>query len=504
MSTAPYWQVYAMATWGAELRTGREFLAEARYLSPIPRDTDVSNYLIGLDMMGLGYVPQGVNIAGVMEAKDRFGLPLYDDVTVQVARRSAKTTSVQAVMLGRSVTIPGYRIIQTAQDGTRASGVIKQMIRDMKMVDTRPEKERPWLDFNSTGREYLEWSGPDGKGAHWHVVPPVPEAFRSKAADALWFDETGELDPVKTGDLEAGALPVMDTRPGGQVVKSGTPGKVRAGMAWNTLDAARGQPGTLGIVDYSVPDSAVITDDQIGDQALWLRWHPGLASGLTTLKTIQKRHDTMDLSKFIREYLCVWPADLTVGALDMTRFDALTVPPVAAPDDWAMSFDCEISGQAGSISAGWLDPDTEMKRIQVMDQRRGVGWMVEELSRAHFANPRVKIAYDPIGQNAVIALALQRVPRFRAACLVPLTLRDLSGAAAIIAQGMDAEDLQFSEDEALRRAAEHATWRESGDNRLFGRRGGNDISALISGGAALHTALKSKPRRKQALPPTKS
>lgn len=494
-AAAPYFQVYAMAIWAAEIRTGRAFTAHPRYLSPIPRDTDVSNYLIGVDMLGVGSTPQGVNIAGVMEAKDRLGFPLYDDVTVQVARRSAKTTSIQAVNLGRSSRRPDYRTIQTAQDGTRASGVIKQMIKDLKRQDRRDEKERPWQDKASTGREEVEWDN----GAHWHVVAPDPGSYRSKAADFLWFDETGELDPVKTDDLEAGALPVMDTREDGQVVKSGTPGKVRLGMAWRTLEAARAKPDTLGIVDYSAMDSEAVTAEQISDPEMWFRVHPGLASGLTKLATIQKRYDTMDLHKFIREYLCVWPADTTKSALDMERFQEQTVAPEAAPQDFALAFDCEITGQAGAISGGWVGAQGQ-HRMQLLDHRRGVNWMVEELARAHFKNPKARIAYDPIGQNAVIALGLQRVARFNPKALMPVSMRELSAGAALVAQGLDARTLEISEDPELTKHAQNATWRDSGDNRLFGRKGGGDISGMISGSLALHTAVKAPVRDRQKLP----
>jgi len=450
-----------------------------------------------VDMLGVGATPQGVNVAGVMEAKDAQGFPLYDDVTVQIARRSAKTTSIQAVLLGRSSKRPDYRTIQTAQDGTRASGVITQMIKDMKRVDRRDVKERPWRDFASTGREYVEWD----EGAHWHVVAPDPASFRSKAADAIWFDETGELDPVKTDDLEAGALPVMDTREDGQVIKSGTPGKVRAGMAWRTLEAARANPGALGIVDYSAKESEVVTAENIQDQSMWYRVHAGLAAGLTKLATIQKRYETMDLHKFIREYLCVWPSDVTKSALDMERFAEQLVAPEAAPDDFALAFDCEISGQAGAISGGWVRPDG-VHRMQLLDHRRGVQWMVEELSKAHFANPRARIAYDPIGQNSVIALGLQRVQRFNPKVLVPVTMKDLSAGAALVAQGLDGRTLEISEDGTMTKAAQNATWRDSGDNRLFGRKGGADISGMISGSLALQTAVKTPTQRREALPPT--
>ena len=210
----------------------------------------------------------------------------------------------------------------------------------------------------------------------------------------------------------------------------------------------------------------------------------------------------MDLAKFIREYLCVWPADLTKSALDMERWDALTVAPVDAPADFALCFDCEINGQSASISAGWVDPVTGKHRIQLLDKRRGVQWLTEELARGSAAFPRVRIAYDPIGQNAVVAMALQRVPKFRAAALKPMNLREMSAAAALVAQGLDGETLEISEDSELRKDAEAATWRESGDNRLFGRRGGADISGMISGAGALHTAVQSRPRQRLTIPDT--
>ena len=149
-----------------------------------------------------------------------------------------------------------------------------------------------------------------------------------------------------------------------------------------------------------------------------------------------------------------------------------------------------------------MDAVTGKHRIQLLDHRRGVQWLTEELSRAHGRFPRARIAYDPIGPNAAVAMGLQRVPKFNQKALKPLMLRELSAAAALIAQGLDAETLEISEDPDLRRHAENATWRDSGDNRLFGRRGGADISGVISGGGALHTAVASRPRQKLVIPDT--
>ena len=494
-----YASVYAAAVAAAEARTGREWTLEPATLSPIPPDTDVSSYLIGCRALGFEPTPQGVQVAGIMEAADEDGAPLYADVTVQLSRRSAKTTSVQSVYLGRCFTRRRWRILQTAQDGTRASEVFVEMAHTIAAEAEAAGVEVPeWKLYSSTGREYLTFTA---TGAVWRVVAPRGTSFRSKKADDVFIDEAGEHEPEQGAEVEAGALPTLDTSAWGQLTRAGTPGVKRTGPFWDSLQQAAADPAKFGACDYHAEDHEVVTAEQVADPELWLRKHPGLASGLTRLKTIQERHDKMQHAKFVREYLCAWPADTTSGALNADRWEALSVPQAEPPAEFCLAFDCELNGQAAAVAAAWVTEAGE-HRVQLLEYRRGVAWLPEVLARAHAAHPRAKIAYDPIGQNQVAALALQRVPRFRSAVLSALTLRELSAGAALIAQGMDSGNLEPSTDPELVKAVKGATWRESGDNRLFGRRGGVDISPLIAASAALHAAVKTPARRKLELPAT--
>jgi phage terminase large subunit-like protein len=214
--------------------------ATPRYLSPVPEGTDTSPAVAGYALLGMELLPQGELVAGVLEAQRPDGRPLYKDITVQIPRRSTKTTTIQAVLLGRCSTRKGYKVIQTAQDGTRASMVFMDMVRTMEMVDPREPKERDWKVFASTGREYIQWKN----GSRWWVAPPKASSFRGLAADVLFFDEAGEYDLALTAELQAGALPVMDTRPMGQIIKAGTPGLSRDGGAGVGALGDRGQePG---------------------------------------------------------------------------------------------------------------------------------------------------------------------------------------------------------------------------------------------------------------------
>lgn len=469
------------------------------HISPTPPDTDISEAHHGAAMLGMPLTPQGILVAGVLQARDPLGHPLYDDCTIQVPRRATKTTTIQATLLGRCENRPGYKVIQTAQDGTRASAVFMDMVRTLEMVTPDPA-QRSWVVFKSTGREYLQWNN----GSRWWVAPPKASSYRGLAADVLWFDEAGELEPQESEDLMAGALPVMDTRQDGQVIKSGTPGLVRAGNFWLSLVAARDNPRALGIVDYSAMEHEVVSALQAADPRLWFRVHPGLAAGLTSLKTIRKRFATMGLAEFIREYLCVWPPDSTRTALDLEKWARTGVAPIAAPPPgtpWAGGYDVAIGGAAAAIAVAWFDENME-PHVQLMAHAPRSAWVADELLRAQAKHPDVLWGYDSIGDNIAIAQAAGRKPRFNAKRLKALQLREVAAATALLASANDTETLHHAISRAIDAAVEAATWREAGGSRLLGRSHGRDICAILACVHALAVAATLKRRQSLGVIPT--
>lgn len=470
--------------------------AHPRFLSPTPTPVDITAAAAGYAMLGMELLPQGELVAAVLEAERYDGRPLYKDITVQIPRRSTKTTTIQAVLLGRCSARKGYKVIQTAQDGTRASMVFMDMVRTMEMVDPREPKERDWKVFASTGREYIQWKN----GSRWWVAPPKASSFRGLAADVLFFDEAGEYDLALTAELQAGALPVMDTRPNGQIIKAGTPGLSRDGLFWSSLEAARAQPDRYGIVDYSATDSDVISEEDAGNPELWFRVHPGLACGLTDLETIQQRWDTMDVPTFVREYLCVWPPDSTRSAFDMDAWRAsavagLEVPPGAA---WALGYDVAIGASAAALSAAWFDADGH-PHVQLLDHRAGSHWLSDELLKATMKH-RVPVGYDNIGDNIAVAQAVARRPKFNTKKLKSLQLREVAAATAVVSASLDQGTFSHADDTALDTAVLNAVWRESNGSRLLGRKHGKDISPIQSGIHALAAAATAKQANRLEIP----
>lgn len=477
-------------------------IAQPRYLSEIPEGTSLEHAEAGAILQGLPMTPQGRNIAGVLAAEGTAPIldrktgeptgrcrPLYRTVVVEVGRRATKTTSIQNELLGRCLKIPGYRVVSTAQDGTRASAFMRDMMTYLE-AENPDRSARGWTPYNSQGREEIRFDN----GSIWWVVKPEPGAFRGRAADVMWFDEAGELSPEKSADLVAGALPIMDTRPAGQLIISGTPGKVRAGLLWDYLEAGRaGKPG-IGIVEYSADEHA----DPYSDEVL-LSVHPGPGSGLTPLEILQERRENMPLPQFMAEYLCVWPPDSTTTALDLKKWAAGHCDPLAGPPPgvpWGIGFNVGMEAEQAAVAVAWIDEDGELHG-QLMDHRPGVAWLPAYLAKASHRHPRVRIGYDSIGPNIAAAQALARVPKFRERQLKALTFPEVKAGTSLLAQSVEALTFHHPEDASLDTSAGNAAWRESNGSRLFQRKAGRDISPLL---AMVHAAaIASTEKRRSSL-----
>jgi hypothetical protein len=500
----------------AVLERPLEMKAKPRYVSEIPAGTDIEAAHIGARLQRLPITPQGEIVAGVMESRKPDGVARkYKQVVVEIPRRSTKTTTIQNVLLGRCATIPGYQVVSTAQDGTRASQFFRDMmdlieahaneIQELRQDEaleawdgTGKEPEFTYKDalkelgirtlYYSQQREYIRWIN----GSKWRVAKPEPSGLRGGAANVIWFDEGGELDPEESPRLLAGALPMMDTKPDGQIVVSGTPGTARVGMFWQLLEAGRAAPERIGIVDYSADEFCDPNDERV-----WWETHPGLACGLTSIETIRERHDPetgLSLPEFMREYLCIWPPDSKVTALNLknweiTATDPLGEPPTGVP--WGIGWDVAIGGSAAAVAVAWIDENDE-PHVQIMDHRAGSQWVAPYVGKAVQAFPRVPLGYDSIGDNITVAQALGRMPRVKTTKVKALTLKEIAAATAAIATAVDTMTIHHPPHSGLDMSVKNTTWRESNGSRLFMRGKGIEISCLLACVAALAVASTAK------------
>ncbi len=453
-------------------------------LSRIPDGTNIAVADVGAEWLKLPLTPQGEEIAAVLEASAG-GVPLYDTVVVEAPRRSTKTTAILAVLLGRCLERPGYRIASTAQTGLKSRGKLKELMTALQ----RAGFEEAGLGrlFWSNGSEHIDFSN----GSYWVAVPPDPSSFRQEAFDVVFVDEAGELDPEKADALQAGYLPTMDTRPTSQAVIAGTPNpKVRAGLLWSSLgDLRDGAPGVGGCV-YAAGDGDVFADmsdpdNPVYDLDLLERVHPGISAGLTTTQKVLSRLPKFGLEKWCAEYLCQWPSSHATAALDIEAWrdceSAEGLPP--RPDRVGLAFDVAPDGQDAALVAAWRDEDGRA-HLEVLACRGGSDWLPAGCLKAATKH-RTMVAYDSIGQNIEVADKMTRPP-YRTG-LKPLNTRALVGASARFDKELRARRIVHYGQPDLTEAVEGAAWRPVGtDGRLFSRKASAaTVAPLVAAAEAL-------------------
>jgi phage terminase large subunit-like protein len=430
--------------------------------------------------MGISLLPQGEQVAGLLESKNAEGFPLYPELVIQMGRRATKTSSIQATLLGRCFSIPGYRIISTAQTGTLSQQFLSELGSTLEMAYPE-EATRPFRFYKSNGSIRIVWEN----GSQWRAVKPQASAFRGSYADCILMDEAGEYDAKVTEDLLAGAMPVLATRPQAQLIVTGTPPRTREGLLWQYLQAGRKGTEDLGILDYSMRP-----DQDATDEALWKQVYPGLSSGLVSLKFLRKALETQGLLSFSREFLCLDPVASSLRAIPEEDWLAGQVPELLElpKDNFSLAYDICQDGSAGAVAIAWYTPEG-IPSVQILEHKAGQNWLPGYIGKWLTDSRGLEIGYDAIGHNLAVNQTIQRMRNVPKKNLRALTMKEVSAGTSLFTSAVSDRALVHAKDASLDKAAEEVAFRYAQDSRLFGRRQSNaDISPLVAASNALYIA----------------
>lgn len=271
-------------------------------------------------------------------------------------RRSAKTTSLWCVLLGRCWMQPqymaGYTVLTLAKKAA-----------ERFRIDVRDPIERRWPDKHDRPLKVNESNGSLGiafpNGSHLNVLAPKGDDIRSGGYDVLVCDEAGEAEPDMWDDITGAVVPSFDTRPGAQLIYAGTAGKYRDGSDfWQTLhDDGAGRLAWRVADDI---DPARLESWDAGVGALIKALHPGL-DGLTNIGVIRRSFATLGPAKFAREYLGHFGTaagnDTIIPDADWAD-TAETGQPPAGVEPVALALAVHPGGLWASVAVAWpLDPD---------------------------------------------------------------------------------------------------------------------------------------------------
>lgn len=413
---------------------------------------------------------------------------------IDEARRSTKTTAVQAVMMGRCWSREEYRVGWTMfTTGAKAGQRFREDIVPHLLRLWPDDKTRPIKIGLSKGGEQLEFRD---TGSLLLVGTPNGDMFRSGGFDMAFGDEGGEADVEQGADVTRSVIPTMDTKPGAQFVIAGTGAKWRTNqLLWDALhdpDAAVLWHGIPETVDRSelqswephIPHPK--TGALGGRMREWIeKTHPGM--GFTTLTDAPKRSfDRVPLDDFLIEYGGQFglegAADVIIPPAHLERALTREAFP-AVPDRFSAVMKVHHLGTHASLAIAWDyepvgDLVTEAQKLDGTDaapRKRAIalwhwqqglpGFDTEVLLRMR-RHPGKTLHYDKRGFTEEIA---EKKLAFAtpAPMMKPTTPADIPGSTVGLLRALEEGTVVIFAHPELERAARIATRQAFGNYGTF-------------------------------------
>lgn len=424
--------------------------------------------------------------------------------SILMPRRSSKTTTLWAVLIGRCWMQPmymaGYTMLTLAK---KAEKRFEVDVRDPITVHWRDPKHRPIKLRDGKGAKGLDFPN----GSKLDILAPKGEEVRSGGYDVIVLDEAGEPDPETWADVVSAVLPSFDTRPGAQVILAGTAGKYRMGSHfWSSLHDPK-----HGRLRYGVSDDIDPTTLEHWETARPLieRIHPGL-DGLTNMDAIERNFYGLGWELFAREYFghfgddhatttaitaAIWKKDKQDGPVPegiKTGSLAVAVSPDGGSASIAVAW--HITESADLAAAAWeLDGLTEQHSIGI----KLIHARLEGLERALIIaarSLRTPIVYDH-GNSATRATIERLLARTRPKPIVmPRQLNDVRVAHAQLIHALQHNHVHHWEQPALDRAAAGAVLQTVGQGALLRSPRGEGLNVTPLEAVALaYDALPPRP-----------
>ena len=451
-----------------EFLTGMQIMGQLQDRDGEPQDP-VPQQLLVVDMLAAGETINGI----------------------MMPRRSTKTTTILAVIIGRCACRPRRNSAFTlATTGLKAREKFGKEVLAV-IEDAYPEKNaRPVKVSRQAGAESITFPNRSVFSVH----APIGDNFRGSAYDEVLIDESGRAKPEMTEDLLAAIPPTLDTTKG-QFIITGTADKVRTGnLLYEVLFAKADELGA-GILRYNAPDST--SEEELGDweptdqhpranvRALVQKHHPGIGN-LTDLAAVRRNYTLQPRQKFIFEYLGIFGDEGTANTLIAPALWEKTTVPGALPENpgrFALAIAIHPDGLWASVSVAWhhtLEPldlvavaedlageERETRTaIGVLHHQQGTkGFWQTALLLARTHN--VGIIYDSASQAVAVEVAQleKAMPRPE---LIPAKTLDVRQGATKLLKLLEETGLAHWQQDRLDAAAVIAVKRAIGSYGGFG------------------------------------
>ena len=449
-----------------------------------------------------GPSPIQLMIADVLNAGHKFN-------GIMEPRRTTKTTSIQAVALGRCALREDYQVgwaITKKDGGTKVSERFRKDIVvnvERKWPDKR---NRPFKVISTNGGEYLRWPN----GSFFSLYSPSNEGFTSGAFDIAWVDEAQDASPDQTESLLTSIPPTMDGRFGAQMITSGTAPDFQDGnLLWSMLHNEAAGVLMHGIPPETDPDE--LTSWQPDEEnpkgrvrELVELSHPGLGFN-TPLSDVRDNYNAMQPPKtFHREYLgLVGTEGSNVALIPAPLWEAARQPiqkaGTTAPVKFSLVAFVDRDSLYASVASAWMGKDRKI-HVALLHHQTGVQGFAGKLNALAKKHDR-PITYDSYSNATDVILRERRESR-TAPLERPINSKDVAKSAVHLMNQLTEGKIRHHDQEELNNAAAVAVKRafSTGSGWAFGKPKGAetvDITGIEAVALAVYVLPQEQGKREK-------
>ena len=340
----------------------------------------------------------------------------------------------------------------------------------------------------SHGEEGLELLS----GARLRFLARSGGSGRGFSADRLVYDEAYDL-PEQT---VAASLPIMSARPNPSVIytSSAPLADAKGAMLRRVMRRGRREADTpdgerppmdpnLAYIEYSADPKADLDDPDV-----WASANPGVAAGRLSLEFIAKERAAMSEVSFARERLGILDESSGATVIPMDLWDDLGDEQSTPLDPVSFAVDVAPDQSFSTIAIAGERADG-LVHLEIVERRRGTGWVADRLKDLQEKWSPASIVLDPIGQSAALLPALDEA----GVAYDLFATKDVTAACAYWFSLVTERRVRHMPQSGLRSALEVARKRKvREDGWAWHRRDSTDITPLVAvTNAAYAHALRS-------------
>lgn len=391
------------------------------------------------------------------------------EAALVLPRQNGKNAVLEAIELAGLFLFGEQLIIHTAHEFRTAQEAFRRI---RGLIENTPELyEQLKNDGRSTG--IMTGAGNEGielkTGQRLRFLARSGNSGRGFSCDRLIYDEAYEL-PEET---VAASLPTMSARPNPQLIYTSSAALDKSTVLKSVMERGRkGGDRQLCYIEYSADPKA-----DLDDHKAWRAANPGVESGRIDLEFVAKERAAMSEVAFARERLGVVDESKGASVIDLDVW-AERGDPLSSPlDPVAFAIDVNPDSSFASIAVAGRRADQRL-HVEVVDRRRGTGWVADRIEELVSKWSPVAVALD--GGSPAAAL----LPAFseRDIAIDLVSMGEYGQACQGLKNLVDEDRLRHKEQSGLTGALEAARKRPLGDSGAWGwhRRDTTDITPLVA------------------------